>query len=309
VEARPDEGVGFALAPTEDAGWMRDALRAAGGNEAPVEEAQALIWAGASAEELAVVLERAPRVRWIQLPSAGIEQYLHLIENDGRTWTAAKSVYANHVAEHVVGLAIAGFRRLYEGVRTKSWRKLPGKTLFDTRVTIVGGGGIARALLCQLGPFRVHASVVRRHLGDVPGAERTLTPDRLMQALSDADLVVLAAPLTRETEHMMAAPQLRIMKPDAWLVNVARGKLIVTDDLVTALRERWIGGAGLDVTDPEPLPDGHPLWQLDNCIVTSHSSNPPNLERAQLATRIIENVRRFRAGQPLVGVVDPALGY
>jgi len=98
-------------------------------------------------------------------------------------------------------------------------------------------------------------------------------------------------------------------KSDAWLINVARGRLVKTDDLVRALQEHWIGGAGLDVTDPEPLPDGHPLWQLDNCIITSHTANPPNLDRELFRRRIIENVRRFVAGDRLLGVVDRAAGY
>ena len=130
-----------------------------------------------------------------------------------------------------------------------------------------------------------------------------------METLGDADLLVLAAPLTKETEFMVAEDQLRAMKQDAWLINVARGRLVKTDDLVRALQEHWIGGAGLDVTDPEPLPDGHPLWQLDNCLITSHTANPPNLDRELFRRRIIENVRHFVAGERLLGVVDRAAGY
>ncbi|HEY0492578.1 MAG TPA: NAD(P)-dependent oxidoreductase, partial [Candidatus Dormibacteraeota bacterium] len=104
-------------------------------------------------------------------------------------------------------------------------------------------------------------------------------------------------------------PQLRAMRKDAWLINVARGRLVDTADLVRALKEGWIGGAGLDVTDPEPLPEGHPLWGLDNCIITSHTANPPNLDRQLFRGRIIENVRRFAAGEPLLGLIDRAAGY
>jgi len=143
----------------------------------------------------------------------------------------------------------------------------------------------------------------------MPGVKTTVPFNRLLQAVGDADLVVLAASLTSETEGMIAEQQLRAMKDDGWLVNVARGKLINTADLVRALRGRWIGGAGLDVTDPEPLPDGHPLWQLDNCIITSHTANPPNLERELFRFRIVENVTLFLNGQPLIGIVDPVIGY
>jgi D-3-phosphoglycerate dehydrogenase len=99
------------------------------------------------------------------------------------------------------------------------------------------------------------------------------------------------------------------MKHDAWLINVGRGGLILTDALVRALKEGWIGGAGLDVTDPEPLPDGHPLWALENCLITPHTANPPQLEQADMEVRIRENVRRRRAGKPLLGLVSSSAGY
>ena len=99
------------------------------------------------------------------------------------------------------------------------------------------------------------------------------------------------------------------MDAHAWLVNVARGAHVVTDDLVVALREGWIGGAALDVTDPEPLPEGHPLWSLPNCLVSSHTANTWETGRPHLARRIRENVRRYAAGEPLLGLVDVGLGY
>jgi phosphoglycerate dehydrogenase-like enzyme len=299
---------GIAVAPEEEALWMREAVHSAGAHVAPLQVAEALIWYGKPAE-LKPLLVRAPQLRWIQLPAAGIEQYMPLMAEDRRTWTAAKGVYADHCAEHALGLAIAGFRHLDAGARNRTWHKGPGKTLFEARVVTVGGGGIARSLLRLLQPFHTDTTVIRRRPEPTPGADRTLQPDDLMQALPDADLLVLAAPLTKETEGMIAEPQLRAMKDDAWLINVARGRLVKTDDLIRALKERWIGGAGLDVTDPEPLPDGHPLWQLDNCIITSHTANPLNLERESFRARIAENVRRFLTGEPLLGIVDRVAGY
>jgi phosphoglycerate dehydrogenase-like enzyme len=108
---------------------------------------------------------------------------------------------------------------------------------------------------------------------------------------------------------MVDARALEAMEPHAWLVNVGRGGHVVTDDLVAALRAGAIGGAGLDVTDPEPLPDGHPLWDLPNCIITPHTANTLDMVVPQLRERIRENVRRFAAGEPLVGLVDPERGY
>ncbi len=283
-------------------------MREAGGTEAPPTEAEGLIWYG-TASELAALLAEAPQIRWVQLPYAGVENYLELIDSDARVWTAAKGVYADQCAEHALGLAIAGFRHFDEAARTRTWRRVTGKSVFDATVVIVGGGGIAQSLLRLLKPFRVHSTVIRRRSEPTPGADRTVGPDGLIEALGDADLVVLAAPLTKETEHMIAAPELGSMKKDAWLVNVARGRLVKTEDLVWALTNREIGGAGLDVTDPEPLPDGHPLWTLDNCIITSHTANPPNLEQDLYRGRIVDNVRRFLAGEPLVGTVARVDGY
>jgi phosphoglycerate dehydrogenase-like enzyme len=299
---------GIAVGPDDEASWMREAVLAAGAKGAALHEAEALIWYGRP-EQLAPLLVDAPNLGWVQLPAAGIEDYLPLMGPAIQIWTAAKGVYADPCAEHALGLAIAGFRHLDAAARTRTWRKAPGKTLFDAKAVIVGGGGIAQSLIRLLKPFRVHVTVVRRQPEPTPGADRTVPPERLMQTLGDADLLVLAAPLTKQTEFMVAEDQLRAMKPDAWLINVARGRLVNTRDLVRALTDRWIGGAGLDVTDPEPLPDGHPLWQLDNCIITSHTANPPNLDRELFRRRIVENVRRFVAGDALLGIVDRNAGY
>jgi len=128
-------------------------------------------------------------------------------------------------------------------------------------------------------------------------------------ALAGAKVVVVALALTRATEHIIGPAELAAMRPDAWLVNVARGRHVDTGALVTALRERAIGGAALDVTDPEPLPDGHPLWDLDNCIITPHTADTEEMIDRLLGRRIEANVAAFAAGQPLLGVIDPAAGY
>jgi phosphoglycerate dehydrogenase-like enzyme len=299
---------GIAVGPDEEASWLREAVIEAGARDAALSEAEALMWNGRP-EQLAPVLNQGLKLRWVQLPSAGIENYLPMMGPAIQTWTAAKGVYADPCAEHALGLAIAGFRQFTPAARTRTWRKAPGKTLFDAQAVIVGGGGIAQSLIRLLEPFRVRVTVVRRRPEPTPSAERTVSPEQLMETLGDADLLVLAAPLTKETELMVAEQQLRAMKHDAWLINVARGRLVSTTDLVRALREHRIGGAGLDVTDPEPLPDDHPLWQLDNCLITSHTANPPNLDRELFRKRIVENVRRFVAGQGLLGLVDRSIGY
>jgi D-3-phosphoglycerate dehydrogenase len=121
--------------------------------------------------------------------------------------------------------------------------------------------------------------------------------------------VVLALALTPETTGLVGVEELALMDGDAWLVNVARGAHVVTDDLVAALDAGAIGGAALDVTDPEPLPDGHPLWALDNCLVTPHVANTWEMAEPLLAERVRANVERWGRGEALLGLVDPRLGY
>ena len=141
------------------------------------------------------------------------------------------------------------------------------------------------------------------------GVNDVLDSSHLADALPGADLVVLALALTPETEGLIGAGELELMEPHAWIVNVARGRHIVTDDLVTALRDGVIGGAGLEVTDPEPLPDDHPLWTLENCVITPHTGTTREMAVPLLARRIRENVARFAADLELLGPVDVRAGY
>ncbi len=173
---------------------------------------------------------------------------------------------------------------------------------------MVGGGAITEALLQLLVPFEVKATVVRRHVSPLPGAAQVVGVQDLHQALTGAALVVLTLALTGETRGIVGSDALARMDEGAWLVNVARGEHVVTQALVAALEQRLIGEAALDVTDPEPLPEGHRLWELDNCLLTPHVATTLMAEPL-LAERVRRNVERFRTGQPLLGVVDPVLGY
>jgi phosphoglycerate dehydrogenase-like enzyme len=291
------------------------AVRQGGGD--PVSDgnaADALIWESFGSDGLLDTLSSHPGVRWAQLPMAGVERFFEEGIFSSReatrvTWTCAKGSYARPVAEHALLLALAGLRRLPERARARSWGKQAGISLFDAEVTILGGGGITRELLALLAPFGVHATVVRKGTDPVAGAEHTVASTELHSVLSSALVVFVALALTPETERVIAAPELALMGPEAWLVNVARGRHVDTDALVTALQEGRIGGAGLDVTDPEPLPDGHPLWALPNCLVTPHTADTPEMILPLYAERIKENVERFASGLPLIGLVDTAAGY
>ena len=247
---------------------------------------------------------------WIQLSSAGVERVAAAgLLSPGRMWTCAKGAFAEPVAEHALMLTLAGLRMLPERVVARSWGSPGGVSLYDESVTILGGGGITARLLELLRPFRVTATVVRRTTDPVPGAARTMPTDRLGEALADAKAVFLALALTPETERIIGAAQLAAMRPDSWLVNVARGRHVDTSALVAALDEGTIAGAALDVTDPEPLPDSHPLWTQPRCIITPHTADTLEMIEGPLARRIQENVARFAAGEPLAGVVDPVVGY
>lgn len=174
---------------------------------------------------------------------------------------------------------------------------------------IVGAGGIAKEIIRLLSVFDVEITVVRRSAEPLEGAATTVTANRLGEVLPAADVVIIAAASTGETAQLIGEPELRMMKESAVLVNIARGALIDTEALVDALRSGSIAGAGLDVTDPEPLPDGHPLWAEPRCLITSHSADTPAMTAPLLANRIRLNVNAFLGDGRFVGVVDPVAGY
>lgn len=307
----------IALAP-QDAGWLLQsgstdwlvaAIERGGGTIVEPAAAAGLVWADPAApDRLRAVLADHPGLRWVQLPFAGIEAYGPVLDHE-RTWTCAKRIYGETTAEHALTLLLAAFRDLRAYLRAERWTADRGRNLLGARITILGAGGITTALMAMLGPFGCEITVVRRSDEPVVGAHRTCMRDDLVEAVTDADAVVLALALTPETEGIIDRAVLEAMGPRAWLVNVARGGHVVTDDLVEALRDGTIAGAALDVTDPEPLPSGHPLWSLDNCLVTPHVANTHTMLQGRLAALVAENVRRFGAGEDLLGQVDPDLGY
>jgi len=267
------------------------------------------VWAAPrDPEALGRTLSEAPHLAWVQLPFAGIETFVDLVDED-RVWTCGKGVYAEPVAELALSLALAGLRHIGGYARAAQWGRPQGRNLIGSNVTILGGGGITEHLLRLLAPFNCHITVVRNRVVPMEGADDVVEPDRYIDALAGADVVFLALALTPETEGMISRTELEQMASHSWLVNVARGRHIVTDDLVWALQHDVIGGAALDVTDPEPLPPQHPLWTLPNCIITPHVGNTPEMAVPLLSERIATNVRRFAHGEALVGPVHFDLGY
>jgi phosphoglycerate dehydrogenase-like enzyme len=301
--------VRIAVGPQGLADWACDAVRAGGGEVVDASEAQGLVWTDFdTTEELIATLASNPGISWVQVPFSGVETYMPYID-EARTWTSAKGVFGGAVAELALGLLIGGMRHVAGYAREQQWSEDHGRTLFGARVTILGAGGIAQSLISMLQPFGCRITVVRNRQGDLLGVDEVVKTSQLNEALLQADAVVMALALTPQTHGIMGKEQFEKMQSHAWLVNVGRGQQIVTDDLVWALKSGQIGGAALDVTDPEPLPAGHPLWSMSNCIITPHVGNTAEMVPPLLALRITENVRRLAASQPLVGVVDPTLGY
>ncbi|MFV0526560.1 MAG: D-isomer specific 2-hydroxyacid dehydrogenase family protein [Acidimicrobiales bacterium] len=288
---------------------LEAAVRAGGGRVAPVEEARGLVWADPSKPaDLPPTVATGPRLEWVALPFSGIEPYVPYLDRD-RTWTCARGVYARPVAEHALALGLAGLRGLVGYGRATTWSRPVGTNLVDGNVVLFGAGGITEELIGLLAGFDCRVTVVRRRPEPVPGAHATVALEDRLTVLPDADLVVLALALTPETAGVIGPAEFEAMARHAWLVNVARGGHVDTAALVAALDAGGIGGACLDVTDPEPLPDGHPLWGHPRCLITPHVGNTPEMGIPLLAHHIEANVAAFVAGRSLAGVIDVDAGY
>jgi phosphoglycerate dehydrogenase-like enzyme len=202
---------------------------------------------------------------------------------------------------------LAAEKALPASARARSWEadgRYAVHSLAGQTVAIVGAGGIGRALISLLAPFGAEAIAVTRRGRPVEGAVRTLPADRAAEVFPEADYVVVAAPATDGTRHIVGAAELAAMREDAWLVNVARGSLVDTDALVEALRSGSIAGAALDVTDPEPLPDGHPLFSAPGVTITPHVAGDVPLFPRRAMELIADQVRRYLADEPLRNVVS-----
>jgi phosphoglycerate dehydrogenase-like enzyme len=295
---------------------LEQAVVAGGGVLGSLAGANALVWTDPWDPEALRRALAGSRVEWVQLPFAGIEAFVEAgVIDDRRTWTCTKGVYGRTTAEHALALMLAAARRIHVHARAAEWEAAtnpfarPERSLEGARVLLIGTGGIGSALVPMLAPLGAAVTAVNRSGRPLEGARATHPIGELSRLLPGADYVVLAAALTAETRGLIDARALSLMGTHAWLVNVARGGLVETDALVRALKDESIGGAALDVTDPEPLPPGHPLWELPNCLITPHVANTWSMAVPELAGMVERNVARFAAGEPLEGIVDPALGY
>jgi phosphoglycerate dehydrogenase-like enzyme len=278
-------------------------------------DATGLVWTDSQdVESLGAILEKYPQIEWIQLPFAGVDNFKSVFDSclaGGRRvrFTSAKGAYREPVAEHALMLALALARVLPERIFANSWGRKFAATLFDSNVVIVGGGGIAEELIRLLTPFRAQITVLRRSIEPMQAVSRVTTLEDLDEVLEDADFVFVASALTEETAGLFDFARFTRMKASAYFINIARGAIVSSAGLEKALREGVIAGAGIDVTDPEPLPDGHSLWNTPNLIITPHTADTPEMCIRLLSERIVENVSNLISEKPLVGQVNLKLGY
>ncbi len=278
--------------------------------------AQVLLRGSVPASTLDHVLAHAPNLRWVHSVSAGVDRVATpAVRARGVTVTNARGVFSRPIAEYVVMMMLAVARhlpQLLELQRERTWQPLRGRELSEVTLGIVGFGSIGAEVATLLAPFGSRIIATRRHPERGPGEVANLEllgEDRLDELLGASDMVLVAAPLTDETAGMIGVSQLQEMREHAWLINVARGRLVDEMALRRALQSGWIGGAVLDVFTEEPLPPDSPLYGIPNLVITPHTSWWSGGVADRSVQLFVDNLRRFVAGEPLANVVDLELGY
>ncbi|MGJ8725387.1 MAG: D-2-hydroxyacid dehydrogenase [Roseibacillus sp.] len=283
---------------------------------ARAEEADAIDAKYANPEFLA----KATKLRWVQVQSAGVDRYISikpLMENDDIVLSNFRAVHGPSIADHAMAMLLSLTRNLdfYAAAqREGKWKRgqSPKKTiaLEGKTMLVVGLGGIGSEIAQRAHGCGMRVIGTRR--SDTPSAdyiERVGKPDELLEMLPEADVVALAVPLVPATENLLNAKAFAAMKQGSYLINIARGKVVNTEAMMEALKSGQLAGAGLDVTEPEPLPEGHPLWSIPNVIITPHIAGKSEVTNQRRSALTVENLRRFGAGEPLLNVVDKEAGY
>ena len=266
------------------------------------------------ADDIAHAFEHADRLRWIQWAGAGVDATLFpaLVESDV-TLTNVRGVFDQPMAEYTLGMILGfakDFRGSYTRQRERKWSYRLNERIAGTKALVVGAGSIGRAIARTLRAAGIEVEGVGRtaRSGD-PDFGRVHGNEDLNRALGSADWVVLIAPLTGQTRGMFDASRFAAMKPTARFFNLGRGALVDEPAMIEALESAAIAGAGLDVFTEEPLPAASPLWEMENVFVSPHMSGDFQGHKKAMADLFVENFRRYRAGKPLVNVVDKRLGF
>ena len=269
--------------------------------------------------------EVAPRLRWLQVPGAGVDSLKSkglLDQDSGLIITSAAGIHATTICEYVFGSMLMfnwnwpqmiRLQSQHIWARSASWYKLGRRELIGQTLGIIGVGSIGRQIARLGHAFGMRVLGMRHSLHingqDDPDVDMYYAREQLHDLLGQCDYVVLAVPLTPDTERLIGEAELRVMRPNAYLVNIARGRIVDEQALIRALKEEWIMGAGLDVTEEEPLPPNSPLYSMPNVILTPHISGHSVHYEERLAGLFADNIRRFRAGEALHNRYDPARGY
>ena len=261
------------------------------------------------------------KLKWVQTFSAGVEPYLHLsatqeLRDSNIVLTNAKILQGPNIADHAFAMLLALARDLHRiipnqpnGVWTRDQHshivELNGKT-----AVIIGVGGIGNQIAVRAHAFGMQViGVDPKDVSIQPHIQKVVQPDRLDSVLPLADVVFVSAPHTPQTDNMMGPKQFELMKKNSFFIAVSRGRLYNTEALMKALDSKQLAGAGLDVTNPEPLPPGHPLWKFENVIITPHIAGQGDNVQTRRMEVLKENARRFVNGEPMLNVVDKQKGY
>ena len=279
------------------------------------EVADVVIPWGVSTQQLASM----QRLRWVQTVSAGVDRMdFEELRRRGIPLTNSSGIHANNIAEHIMSLMLAFARKLPFLVREQEqhrWSSEVGRIssfeITGQTLLVLGLGKIGEQLAVRGKGMQMRVIATRRRIeiDRESVADEVFPLSALAERIGEADHVAITLPLTRDTEGLFSAALIEKMKPGAYLYNIGRGSIIDQDALIKALQSGRLGGAGLDVTTPEPLPADSPLWDLDNVIITPHTSgsSPKLMERA--VALWIDNLKRFLAGEPLRNIVDLDAGY
>jgi phosphoglycerate dehydrogenase-like enzyme len=264
----------------------------------------------------------ARQLRWIHSPSAAVHQFMFPeFVNSDVMLTNGRDVHGPVVAEQVIAMMLALAKQIPAAVRFQQkrvwgqeqiWRgRIRPREIAEATLGLVGLGSIGRNVATRASALGMRVIAVREHpeKPEPKGVHEVLPASKLLDLLRQSDFVVLSAPVTPQTTGMIGRQQLAAMKPDAFLINVGRGPLIDEPALVETLREHKIGGAALDVFDEEPLPPESPLWDLEDLLITPHTAGMAEKLWERQYALFSENIRRYLAGQPLLGLVDKQSGY
>ena len=312
VLATPDDSALSVLQPPPAGerfvvGWQPQELLPA----AP--EAEIIVSCSASGTQLEPLFRAAPKLRWVHSLSAGLDTLLFpaLVESPV-VLTNARGVYSASLGEWVMASVLffaKEMRRLVESQERGIWDIYEPRWVRGTTMGIVGYGDIGRACATLGRAFGMNVLAVRRKPEPDPLCDEVLGLDRIRDVMARSDYVVVILPLTPQTRHLVGAAEIAAMKRDAVFVNIGRGPAVDEAALVEALRAGRIRGAALDVFEKEPLPDGHPLYSLKNVFLSAHCADRVPTWRTDSMRVFVENLARYRAGQPLLNVIDKSRGY